>query len=526
MPADDPEPTEPDPAPVDEPRAPANPFRPRPLYKVGRSASGLKLVLRRLKSSPRRTLKIAILLALAVVAAILPSLSQRRGSGNVVRAEPVELAPNACADCVFGGEYFFVNPVRVLDTTEGGMGLPIASSDGPESAVISTAGVAGLPPIEDSDGDGDDDNVLSVALSISITQATHPGVLNLPLTNDIIQFDDRRDVTQMVFTRPGTNRTIPVRLSNDSGLGTAHVSVDIVGWVSTSKVRGFSGNRLFPIEPTRVYDSRAIGKHLDDKSPRLVHVLSAAEIASAAAQMRGGEIVGVAINVFAFNNLQDSIDTHLSLSSVPPSVGDRTARAVSASEGSVDAGAIFMPIASAGEVWVTNAFGETDVAIDILGLIVSGVDPQSRRGRLAPFVISFEAFETRDQAFGGNPLPPSTGESWDFSAFAGDVRLNGEHVGPQMGLVGVVAAQSTPRLSGEIGNTSDLAVGRFSESFEPPTGANVAVHVDRSTSNLALLAYTGFGDEKIDDVARVNFYNSGPDYVHYRLNVSAVILSD
>jgi hypothetical protein len=136
-----------------------------------------------------------------------------------------------------------------------------------------------------------------------------------------------------------------------------------------------------------------------------------------------------------------------------------------------------------------------------------------------PLETAFRSLDTRQAAFQDQPLGPAMAEDFSFAAFAADVRIGSEPVGPQSGLFGnltAVGLQPTP--SWQTDERSHLTVypsPSSGASKTPPTISNLNITQGEAVPNMALLTY---GSD-----TRIRFFNFD-GYVDYILDVYAVVL--
>jgi hypothetical protein len=154
--------------------------------------------------------------------------------------------PGAATFDDVAGEYVPIAPARLLDTRFGTGGRTGALATN-ETIDLQVAGVGGVPAADEVD---------SVVLNVTVTQPTGYGFLTVYPAGGA-----RPNASNLNFV-PG--QTVPnlvsAKLSADgkvsifSSAGT-HVIADVVGYFSSAA--GQAGARLFPITPTRIYDSRS-----------------------------------------------------------------------------------------------------------------------------------------------------------------------------------------------------------------------------------------------------------------------------
>jgi hypothetical protein len=222
----------------------------------------------------------------------------------------------------------------------------------------------------------------------------------------------------------------------------------------------------------------------------------------------------------AANNVAGSAKTFLSLT---PSVGAPTTSNMNVDPGKFRSNLAIVPVSADGKVYLYNLDGNAHAILDVVGYLVANQDPLSRQGRVVPLVSPFRAFDTRMPEFSETPLPPANAEDWSFKAFANDVKVGGEAVGKQLGLIGNLTAANLQRTVSWAPTSSYLTAypTPAAGGTQVPTVSNLVIRDGEVVPNMALLTYGSDGT----DPYKVRFYNRD-GYLDYLLDVTAVILAD
>lgn len=488
------------------------------------------------KPRARRFGRVALITA-ALAGAVAVGTAVTSGTGRVVQAVGT---PGA------GGEYHPLTPTRILDTRDplldvaegdGPVGRkPMATKDGTSTFDVQVAGVGGLPGFLEA-ADGTDANVLAVAVNITVVTPTQQGYLRAfgkgaaEGETSVVNFDANTVVPNAAILRPGLDGKLTIRLVAPAGTGDADVLIDLFGWFSSSNVLE-SGSRVVPVGPGRVYDSR--------EAP-----FGAAPIAGdaqVAIPVRGADSVnpdttdlvpdnaaidGVLVNLTAVNSLPGSQPTHISILPDAPAAGERpTTSNLNLIAGQTRSVMAIVPVGADGAIHLFNRAGSTHLIVDIVGYLQPAADPTSNAGRVVPLVAPYRALDTRTPEHGATPLGPAMSETWSFDDFIADVRIGEEWVGAQLGLLGNLTATELGRQYPTQYTTSFLTAYPPTADGVPPHVSNIFISEAQTLPNLALLKYgPKADDERCQDATCVSFFNRG-GYLHYLLDVSAVILAD
>lgn len=465
---------------------------------------------------------------------------------------PVTPVSAACTLCA-GGEYHPVAPARIFDTRDaalnGGAG-PVndvapngAKAIGPTSPSfdvdlfgLTNAGYQ-HPWLPSGTAASD---VLAVVAGITVQAPTsngyvavHPPGAPPAVTSAVVNYQTGRTVSGLAILRPGADGMLTVRLFGVAA-GTAHVYVDVFGWLSTSSyTAGTAGDdtdergaRLIPVDPVRILDTRndaAPDTPLGPGETRALTVRGATKIDDAAviAVPDDPNVVGVLANLTVVNPTGLSAGQYGAVAVLPeaPSGVPETANAVTAASPFVKGTLVMVPIGADGRVHLYNSLGTTNVVVDVMGYLLNGQPEATRNGRVVPLAAPFRVFDTRQVAFGAVALGQAQSEDWSFAAFSASVKIGGVSVGNQMGLLGNLTQATLSRVAPAV-SVSPGYLTMFpapATAGAPPLIANLNTMEGTPVGNLALVKY---GSQQV-----VRVYNAR-GYAHYVLDVNAVVLAD
>lgn len=442
-----------------------------------------------------------------------------------------------------GGEFHSITPARILDSRKPTSDVapfgrkPSNTLETSTTFDVSVLGRNGIPAALDADEDGFDDSVLAVVVNIIVIDPTSNGYLRaFPTgstegTTSVVNFRVGAAVPNAAVLRPGTDGKISLRLVTREGAGSAHVAIDISGWFSTSQyiegADGGRGARLIPIEPIRAYDSRLPqfgASNLGGGSQVVIPIWGAVDAWSPGFSIPDDEnIKGVAVNVTGQNTFGGSTKTYLSaLPERLPDGAKPLTSTVNLLPGQVRANLAILPVGADGSITVFNRAGETRVVVDIMGYLLDGTPVESQLGRVIPLVGPYRSFDTRQLDFGAQPLGPGRAEDWSFQDFVDDVKIDGDPVGPQVGLLGNLTATGLGR------EHAWAAVSTYLTAYPtpppddqtPPIVSNLNLVENESVPNLGLFTYGGTDG----DPYQLRFFNRA-GYLDYLLDVYAVVLA-
>jgi len=233
-------------------------------------------------------------------------------------------------------------------------------------------------------------------------------------------------------------------------------------------------------------------------------------------------VVGAVLNIVGITDRPGGAATYVSATPTEVAGGGAGTSNLNLRAGQIKANLAIVPVGPDGNVHLFNKFGQTDVAIDVVGYLTAGADPASTTGRIVPLAAPFRTLDTRDAAFGATALGPGQAEEWSFSAFAGSVMLNGTSVGAQSAVIGNLTNAALNRQYASVPVLSYLTAWP-SGAPRPLTSnldSNEATNVNgvpMAVPNMSILSYSNDGQYK------VSVYNYA-GYAHYIYDASAVVL--
>jgi hypothetical protein len=426
-----------------------------------------------------------------------------------------------------GGEYHPLVPGRIFDSRNGVNDVaPLgAKPTSPQGRTFDVAilGKGGVPAEANA--------VLAVVANVTVVGSGLDGYLSIyptgaaPRESSLVNFAPREAVPNLAVLGVGAGGKSTISIVTPAGAGSAHVLIDVFGWISTSQYADAadSGARFVPAGPSRALDTRSVPTPAGWAGGRTIGSMEQLTL-----PIRGvngvvpnsSNVTGVMVNVTAANNQPGSVPTFLAVTPTPTPAGVEPATSVTnVSPGQVKANMAIVPIGDDGAIRIFNRSGSTHVIVDVLGYLERGAPDTTRTGRVIPLDAPFRVFDTRQPAFGAAPLGFSTKEDWSFKAFAESVLLNKQPVGPQSALLGNLTATGLQPLYPGQPVTSYMTV--YPGNGAPPNSSNLNITPGRSVPNMSLLRYGTVGDDPYS-IAAFNFDGT----VHYLLDVYAVVLKD
>jgi hypothetical protein len=475
---------------------------------------------------------VRVVVSVAVVAAA--------AIGGVALSPGADTTVNAVGEPLgSGGEFHAIQPARIFDSRVPSLdvaplGRKRTATSGANVFDVQLVGPAGFRPFVDADADRFDDDVLAVAVNITVISPTQGGYLRAygagtaEGTTSVVNFSANSSVPNTAILRPGRDGKVSIRLVS-SVVGTSHVAIDVSGWFSTSQY-GTRGARLVPVSPARIYDSNLAafgGTTRVGRTQTTVPIRTAKNVADGALVIPAADasmVKGAIVNITAVNTFSRSQSTFISALPDPvPSGAEPSTSNLNLLPGQVRANLSIVPVGSDGAIRVFNRQGEIRLVIDLVGYLLEGQPTDTRAGRVVPLEAPFRAFDTRSPDFFNQPLGPANAEDWSFESFAGDVKIGGEAVGSQLGLLGNLTATNLQRQYSWAPVESYISAypSPASSSTAVPTISSVNFREGATVPNMVLLRY-GTTSEGPN---RVRFYNRA-GYVDYLLDVYAVVLSD
>ncbi len=424
--------------------------------------------------------------------------------------------PAAHAALGAGGEYHPVSPARVLDTRVANSPAAGAHRFGSSFDVQ----LAGANALDGTPSGIPASGVLAVVANITVVDPQQPGFLtaypsgtSLPLAANV-NFAPGRNVPNLSLVRPGANGAASIYLGPGHATGAAHVVIDVVGWFSSSS-SAERGARLISLAPGRILDTRfgtgRSGPLTQGEAMRL--------------QIRGADAVspdrpdyvpdnanvtGVLLNVAA---TEPTLPTHISVVPNQPSGAPSTA-SLNVSAGQTKANLVMAPVGADGAVHLYNNSGSVHLVIDVVGYFRTGVNDESRAGRIIPLSSPFRVLDTREANFGSARLGPSQEEIWNFRPFVENVISGGIWVGEQDAVImNFTATELT--FPYPAGNGTHMTI--YPGGSALPLAASINLLVNENVPNLVVARLAA------DD--RLSVYNNS-GFIHYVADVAAVVLQD
>lgn len=448
---------------------------------------------------------------------------------------PPARAGEPCSLCA-GGEYHPVDPVRIFDSRPSvghpnGINGVAPFGAKPTNTSMPTFDVQLLGALADTPDNPiaslTANDVLALMVSITVVNPTRMGWLGAypkgeaPASpTSLLNFNPGMTVPNLAIVRPGADGRLTVQMWTDLP-GTADVLIDLQGWFSTSQYPVASdvdrGARLIPVSPGRLLETRSQyggAGALTAGETRMLDIKGATTVSSPIVTglvPDDDDIVGVLLNVTSI------LPTGAAFVSVLPEhpVGMPTTSNLNLIPGTTKANLVAVKLGTAGEIYLYNHFGRTDLAVDVVGYFEK-VPDETRRGRVVPLSKPFRALDTRLTSFGAVSLGPGQAEDWSFAAFASSVNIDSVSLGEQLGLIGNLTLAQASR------QYPTVAVSGFMTAY-PSVGGSLPVVSNLNTMeglpipNMALFMY---GPDQ-----KVTVFNwSG--YVHYLFDASAVVLAD
>jgi len=430
-----------------------------------------------------------------------------------------------------GGEYHPLPPSRIFDSRNGKndsapLGVKPTSASG-TTFDVDILGQGGIP----AETDGVNADVLAVVANVTVVGATLAGFLSIYPTGSpcsdcsLVNFAPGEAVPNLAVLGVGTGGASTISLTTPEGAGTAHVLIDVFGWISTSGYAddADSGARFNPIPPSRVLDTRSTPVPAGWSSGTPIATMQQLTLPIRGANgvvPDSADVTGVMVNVTAANNAPGNQPTYLSVTPETTPPGSEPATSVTnVAPGQVKANMAIVPVGADGAIRIFNRSGATNVIVDVLGYLERGADDTTRAGRVIPLDTPFRVFDTRQAAFASTPLGFATKEEWSFKAFAESVSLEGVPIGAQSALLGNLTGTGLEPLFP--GQSVDTFMTVYPGNGSPPNSSNINVTPGRSVPNMSLLTYGTVGDDPYT-ISSYNFDGT----IHYLLDVYAVVLAD
>lgn len=437
--------------------------------------------------------------------------SRRRGSLAVVVAIALlttllwvphgsrALAPSAI------GEFHPVTVTRIFDSREFAT-WPAATAAGTSFDVNLTGGV--LPD--------DPSRITGVVANVTVTGSTVDGYLTTgpsgrsrPSTSTV-NFTRGSTAPNLALLRPGSDGRVTFTLvAYGSVSGRAAVIVDVFGYLSSAA--GDRGSRFTATPSTRLLDTRRTSSPLGRGGVADLPIRGADGFSPTMpdAVPDDAGVDAVALTVTVDNARRDSADTWVSVvsggSAVPPSTSNLNVDA-----GATRANLVIVPVGPDGSVRIYNAFGSTDVIVDLVGYFRPVADGRSLAGRIVPMDQPVRVVDSR-------PVPLAAGQTdvWDLAPFLNTVSASGRSVGATAGLFANLTATTLTRTASGVPVTSYLTV--FPADSDRPGTSNVNVPEGTDVATAAVLPVSASRS-----MAVYNAFGS----LDYVIDVFGIILAD
>jgi hypothetical protein len=172
------------------------------------------------------------------------------------------------------------------------------------------------------------------------------------------------------------------------------------------------------------------------------------------------------------------------------------------------------PVGADGAVHLYNNSGSVHLVIDVVGYFRTGLNDESRAGRIVPLSSPFRVLDTREANFGSARLGPAQEEIWNFRPFVENVLSDGIWVGEQDAVImNFTATELT--FPYPAGNATHMTI--YPGGSALPLAASINLLVNENVPNLVVARLAA------DD--RLSVYNNS-GFIHYVADVAAVVLQD
>ena len=404
------------------------------------------------------------------------------------------------------GEFRPVAVTRVFDSRSPGP----ARSVTPEGAEfeVELAGAGDVLPSDPSQLLGVVANVTVVGATVDGYLTTGPSGLERPSTSTV-NFAAGSTVANLVLLRPGPDGRVIVTLVATGRTGTAHVLIDVSGYVSSAS--GDRGSRFTAAASTRVLDTRRDGTPLGRGESAILRVrgVDGFDPVAVDAVPDDPAVTAVVLTLTVDNNRPGSADSWLS---VVPGSGSFTPRTsnLNLPARSTRANLVIVPVGDDGTVRVYNAFGSTDVIVDLVGYFTEVPDGRSLAGRIIPLDRPVRIADSR-------PVPLAAGQTdqWDIAPFLDGLTADGRPVGVVGALVTNLTATRLTRTSTGVPVESYLTV--FPAGSIRPGTSNVNVGEGADSANAAIM--------RVTDSRALSVFN-GLGSLDYVIDVFGIVLAD
>jgi hypothetical protein len=404
------------------------------------------------------------------------------------------------------GEFHPVAVTRVFDSRSGAV-APAVTVEG-ASFSVDFAGAGGVLPADRS-------RVLGVFANITVTDATVDGFLATGPSGDArpatssVNFVAGSTVANLTLLRPGADGRVDVTLVGTSRNGRAHVVVDVSGYLSSAV--GDRGSRFVATTSTRLFDSRRTGAPIGPAGSLILDVRGADgfDPVSIDAVPDDASVEAVALTLTVDNQRSTSADTWVSIVPESGATAPSTSN-LNLPARTTRANLVIVPLAPDGSVRIYNAFGSTDVIVDLVGYFRTDPDGRSLGGRIIPLEVPARIADSR-------PVPLAAGQTdrWDLEPFLDELTASERPVGAVSALVANLTATRLTRTATGVGVSSYLTV-HPSDAIRPGT-SNVNVGEGADSANSTILGLNG---------ARSLSVFNALGSVDYVIDVFGIVLAD
>jgi hypothetical protein len=316
------------------------------------------------------------------VAALMGVVLARRGDRIVTDQSQVAAQTSVLGA---GGEYHPLRPARIFDSRIGlndvaPLGAKPTSPQG-RTFDVDILGQGGVP----AEVGGVNSDVLAVVANVTVVGSTLDGYLSIfptgaaPGESSLVNFAPGEAVPNLAVLGVGTGGMSTVSLVTPAGAGSAHVLIDVFGWISTSQYSdgADSGARFVPVDPSRALDTRSAPTPAGWSGGRTIGTMEQLTLPIRGANgvvPNSANVTGVMVNVTAANNQPGSVPTFLAATPTPTAPGVEPATSVTnVSAGQVKANMAIVPVGDDGAIRIFNRSGSTHVIVDVLGYLERGV---------------------------------------------------------------------------------------------------------------------------------------------------------
>lgn len=318
--------------------------------------------------------------------------------------------PATAAAASAQGEFFPLNPSRILDTRFGTGGItgPI-NSDGPFD--LKVTGLAGVP----------ETGVLAVALNVTVDAPSGNGFLTAYPTGvarpdaSTLNFLAGQAAPNLAVVGVGAGGQVTFVITNGvGGKFQGQIIIDVVGWYANNSV-STPGSRLYSVNPQRVLDTRF---NVGAAGPVGKDGEIAVQIAGQFTDANGATVNAldaVVLNLTVTGATSTTFDTVFPDDQARPNVSNTNVQA-----GKDKAALVMVKVPASGKIRIYNALGSVQFIADVVGFYRGGADPSTFAGRVLPLSAPFRAVDTRPDNV---RLGTAQSETWSFDTFLASPNL-------------------------------------------------------------------------------------------------------